>query len=163
MPKIYDPKPESEELYLRLTGGHDSVLLEIVDEHGSTEWSLVEISDRGIELASTIPELKAARAGLTNALDANGRLKVIGQEVEAEPDQPEPIKAQELTYATYECANNRCNELRTDSTDDGRVEIWPVRQISGAHIYLDRAAICRLRDNLTAHLAYLEQERLDKP
>lgn len=158
MPKVYQEKPESEELFLRLTGGHDSVLLEIVDEHGSTEWSLVEISDRGIELASTIPELKAARADLTNAVDANGRLKVIGQEVEE-------VEAERMQSHSYKCDVSDVHVLRVESmANPARIAIGLVVDgLCTTNVILNAKQIRTLADTLNRHLAYLEQEGLDKP
>jgi hypothetical protein len=152
MLKVYQEKTESEELFLRLMQGCERARLRIVNPFGEPApgGALLQLTKDGVRLSGNIDPTCAARAGLTNAFDANGRLKVIGQEVEAE----------RFSKARYQCAFTPTDGLEILHDGDGDLEFITHDGDHQASVYLDPTALRCLRDNLSAHLAFLEQEGL---
>jgi hypothetical protein len=152
MVKVYREKPESDDLYLRLMQGCDQARLRIVNPYGepAPSGSLLQLTKDGVRLSGNIDPTCAARAGLTNALDANGRFKVIGQEVEAE----------RCVEARYPCSAIPTDDLHVLHTGDGDLQFIARDEGRQASVNLDPATLRRLRDDLSAHLAFLEQEGL---
>ena len=83
MIKVWEPNTEDKELFLRLVPFRRGVILSLVRDGGVVVTDIAKITESGITVYDSVPSYHAARAGLANAIDANGRLKVIGQEVEA--------------------------------------------------------------------------------
>jgi len=153
--KVYQEKPESEELFLRLTQGCERARLRIVNPYGelAPRGSLLQLTNDGVRLSGNIDPARAARAGLTNAIDANGRLKVIGQEVEAE----------RMQFATYPAASQHgTGDLTIHGNPDGCVSFKARtgRNTSVEVTTIPIDSLRDLRDRINRHLAYLEQEGL---
>lgn len=148
MAKIYQKKAENNALFLGLWQDRNVVELRLLTEAGEWYCTLAYISDAGLETAAAIDMNIAARAGI--AIDANGRLKVIGQDVEAE----------RFSKARYPCSDTPTDGLEILHDGDGDLEFITHDGDHQASVYLAPTALRRLRDNLSAHLAYLEQEGL---
>jgi len=152
MVKVYQEKADSGEMYLRLMQGEGQARLIIVTRDGELAPSgpLLQLDKEGVHLPGLIDFGCAVRAGLTNALDANGRLNVIGQEVEAE----------RFSKARYQCSDAPTDGLEVLCDGDGDLEFITHDGFHQASVYLAPTILRRLRDDLAAHLAYLEQEGL---
>lgn len=152
MPKVYDPKPKDTELFLKLRAiGSGVVCVDLVNRAGGPYSTLLAIRDDGVRALPGVPADLAARAGFSpNALDANGRLKVIGQEVEAEK-----IKA------NYTCVRKSCDQFTIDGFDTTAACV-AVRE--GGRVSWSVLSLADLRDlhaRLGKHLAYVEKEGLE--
>lgn len=154
--KVYQEKPENRELFLRLREYDEAVLLSIVDQGGAVRETLARITANGFYPYEGLQDREElARAGLTNALDDNGRLKVIGQEVEA-------VDAEKLSdLVNYDCHADAKDKLIVGREVDGSVRF--AVSLDGDYegsVFLDLTSLRDLHTRIGKHLAYLEKEGL---
>lgn len=153
--KVYQEKPERQELFLRLRQYDETVLLSIVDQGGAVRETIASITANGFYPYEGIHDREElARAGLTNALDANGRLKIIGQEVEAAV----------FDDASYDCGSVGQGKMNvTEVGGDLSFEVWDGDSADWALFHMSAKYLRDFRDRINGHLAYVEKEGLDNP
>lgn len=156
MPKVYEPQPESKELFLRLTPvltrGGSLVALDLCRSAGDSAVTLATVSETGIALRDSIPSHHATRAGFSpEALDSNGRLKVIGQE---------SVEAERMARVQFQCAMSCHDGLIAEWAADGTLDITVVNGGLDFGMNLSPADTRDLAARLNRHVAFLDKEGL---
>ncbi len=153
MPKVYDERPQSAELFLRLvTDASGAVYLAMVRADGPVEATLAEIDAEGIRLHGDFPPKLATRARFSpEALDTNGRLKVIGQE---------SVEAERLGNVRYQCALRGSDHVLTAADGQKNLRVSVVERGSKCCSLLSPADTRDLAARLNRHVAFLDKEGL---
>lgn len=152
---LWEPQEETPEpRFVHLEAAEDGNLaLTIVDKDRNLFGVLAEITEDGLKVGESFTRDTAARAGLTNALDANGRLKVIGQEVEA-------AKAELVGEVKFTCATSSPDSLIVRGYGGAKTGFGVDECGQFAEVDLSPEALRKLHTVIGKRLAYLEQEGL---
>lgn len=153
MPKVYEPTKVVEQLFLTLRALPGRIAVSLVQNDGGHIANLAYINDSGIVMAKELPEDVAARAGFSpEALDSNGRLKVIGQEsVEAERMESPCYESCDRPAAVARFWSTRQDTIAFDIVVDG---------VCGNSIRLTESQTRDLAARLNRHVAFLDKEGL---
>lgn len=153
MPKVYEPKRAGGELFLRLRPQSDGdVTLEAVSDTGEFVRYLAEVRCDGIHIAAGVNPAIATRAGFSpEALDSNGRLKVIGQE---------SVEAERLLHAKFQYDTADDDALIVDGGSYGALDFAVMIGRRGFVMNLSPDNIRDLAARLNRHVAFLDKEGL---